>query len=131
MKYLTSLPIVLVLLIACLGCEPPSYPVDPVPPTPAAYTWLEPGRHVVAFTSDHCKPCQEQKSEFRAIASHGVTTHEVDVDASPDIAREYGVRRLPTYVVFENGAEIERHESVTALLIALKALVWVLSIFLL
>jgi thiol-disulfide isomerase/thioredoxin len=115
----------LVLLAALVGCEQPLSPAV----TPH-YPWEAAGRHVVAFKSETCPPCKAQRPQLMQLEKQGIDVHEVDVYEQREIADEYDVRRVPEYLVFENGVQIERVQSVTALLIALKALMWILSILL-
>lgn len=37
-----------------------------------------------------------------------VPVHKIDVDAHPDLAAEFGVRAVPTYIVFRDGVPDER-----------------------
>jgi len=32
---------------------------------------------------------------------------KVDVDALPDVAQEYGIRAMPTFMVFKNGEKVD------------------------
>ena len=104
-----------VLVLLC-GCQPGA----PDRPRPAS-------RHqVLAFTADWCQACQQDKPELAELRRQGVEVVEIDCDARPDLAREYRVRRLPTYVVLKDGKEVERTEDIFLLI---KILRFILRLF--
>ena len=47
---------------------------------------------------------------------------EIDYDVRPDMVRKYRVWRLPTYIILENGEEVERTESIMVLIKRLRFL---------
>jgi len=71
--------------------------------------------HVMAFTAKWCEQCQKDKAELQKLREQGVEIIEVDVDRDPVMAGRYNVTRLPTYIVEENGVEVERTGSVSVL----------------
>jgi len=104
-----------VLVLLC-GCQPEA----PDRPRPAS-------RHqVLAFTADWCQACQQDKPKLAELRRQGVEVVEIDYDARPDLAREYRVRRLPTYVVLKDGKEVERTEDIFLLI---KILRFILRLF--
>ena len=63
---------------------------------------------VLAFTAKWCRACQRDKPQIEEMRKRGVKVTEIDVDEHPELARQYKVTRLPTYIVLEDGVEIER-----------------------
>ena len=69
------------------------------------------GIALVKFTADWCPPCKALKPILESLAteySGRATFHELDTDIHPHAAVKYGVRGLPTTVVFRDGKEIAR-----------------------
>ncbi len=61
---------------------------------------------VVDFWAEWCHPCKKIAPVLEEIAhEYGDSVHvaKLDVDAHPDIARQYGVMSIPTLLVFKNG----------------------------
>jgi thiol-disulfide isomerase/thioredoxin len=77
---------------------------------------------VLAFTADWCQACQRDKPKLAELRRRGVEVVEIDYDARPDLVRKYRVRRLPTYIVLEDGEEVERTESILLLIKILRFL---------
>ncbi len=63
------------------------------------------------FTAGWCQPCKTFAPVLAAIAgAHGdaIDILRVDIDASRDLAREFGVRGVPTTILVRDGAEQDR-----------------------
>ena len=61
---------------------------------------------VVDFWAEWCGPCKTIAPILEEIAEeHGdrLSVAKLDVDANPDLAREYSVMSIPTLLVFNNG----------------------------
>jgi thiol-disulfide isomerase/thioredoxin len=77
--------------------------------------------HVVAFTATWCEPCRQAKPALREIAAAGVRVTEIDSDTRPDLHRQYQVRSLPTFIVYDGaGEQIERTHDIDTVLKLLK-----------
>lgn len=63
---------------------------------------------LVEFTSANCGPCQAMQPVVRQLTAAGVAVRTVDVDREPDLARRYGVRQTPTFLVVAGGKERSR-----------------------
>jgi len=61
---------------------------------------------LVDFYADWCHPCKAMVPVLEAISAKfegRVTVVKVDIDANPEIGIKFGVRGLPTLMLFENG----------------------------
>ena len=66
---------------------------------------------LVDFWADWCGPCHIVAREIEPLAEElegHVKFMKVNIDREPDIAEHYGVRSIPTLVVFEDGRETSR-----------------------
>jgi len=64
------------------------------------------GPVVVDFTAEWCPPCKAIAPSLDQIADElagRVKIVKLDVDAEPGISARYGVRSMPTLMVFKNG----------------------------
>ncbi|OCH89728.1 thioredoxin [Obba rivulosa] len=63
---------------------------------------------VFDFWATWCGPCRVISPIFEKLASQtdGVDFYKVDVDEQPEISQEVGVRAMPTFIAFKNGAKI-------------------------
>lgn len=63
------------------------------------------GKVLVDFYADWCGPCRMMAPVIEELANEKTDAKvvKVDVDASEDLARQYGIMSIPTFIVFENG----------------------------
>ena len=61
---------------------------------------------VVDFWAEWCGPCKMIAPSLEEISEEmgdKVTIAKVDMDANPDLAAKYGVRSIPTLLMFKDG----------------------------
>ncbi len=73
------------------------------------------GYTVKDFYADWCGPCKQQDPIIEELEEKhpDVDFEKVDVDESPDVAQEYGVRSVPTIVVERDGEVVEKFIGLT------------------
>ena len=68
------------------------------------------GTHVIRFWAAWCKPCTMAQPIFSSVAQELKTeAHfaEVDIDAQPNLAGQFGIRSIPTVVVVKDGKAVD------------------------
>lgn len=66
-------------------------------------------RVLVDFSADWCGPCHQLAPRIESVGqSNPSQVAKVDIDAHPNIAQRYTVRSVPTVIVYQDGAEIDR-----------------------
>lgn len=65
---------------------------------------------VVDMYADWCGPCRALSPILEELDGkvEGVTFVKLDVDASPNTARAFGVMSIPCVIIFKNGVEAKR-----------------------
>lgn len=66
---------------------------------------------MVDFGAAWCPPCRAMEPILDDLAEEldgRVVIGKLDVDESPETAARYGVRNLPTFIIFKNGILAER-----------------------
>lgn len=64
---------------------------------------------VVDFWAEWCGPCKQIAPDLEAISEEmagKVTIAKVNMDENPDIAAQYGVRSIPTLLLFKGGEPV-------------------------
>ncbi len=61
---------------------------------------------LIDFWAEWCGPCKQLAPTVEEVASENsskMNFYKMDVDANRDIAAKYGVRSIPTLIIFNNG----------------------------
>ncbi len=106
---LLPLAALVALLAAISGCE-----------QPAGFKRPRCNTKVVAFTASWCEPCQRAKPTLVQIQAAGVDVQIVDIDQHLELARQYNVTSVPTFLVFMCGKPAVRTSDVSVIVSLVK-----------
>src|ERR687891_1767224 len=66
---------------------------------------------LVDFWAEWCAPCRMLAPTIAAVAEHygeTVSVVKLNVDDNPSTAQRYGIKGIPTLILFRDGKEVER-----------------------
>jgi len=136
---------VLLLAVLCMGCTgvtidipgqpqaPPEVvvPEEPCCPKPEQEPEPESEREVLFFTQNGCRPCLEAQPRIDELEKQGLKVTKVWWHENPELFRQYGVTTTPTFIILEDGVEVQRTGDVVLLItILVKILAWILPVLL-
>lgn len=64
-------------------------------------------KRVIRFTASWCMPCKGLAMTLNSIETN-MPIEVVDIDEKSDIAREFGIRSVPTLVMMDENTEVKR-----------------------
>jgi thiol-disulfide isomerase/thioredoxin len=70
---------------------------------------------LVQFASQSCQHCQAMQPVVAQLAQQGQRVQVIDVNQQPDVARQFNIKGVPTFVAFAGGQETGRIEGATTL----------------
>ena len=123
----------MLFLVACDGVtiELPSKPTEVTPEVVIPESESNPAREVLFFTQNGCPPCERARPRLEEMQKQGLKVTEINIREQPDLARKYQIVQTPTFVILEDGVEVERTSDIVLLItILVKILAWILPLLL-
>lgn len=66
-------------------------------------------KHVLYFTADWCNPCQRTRPVAEELKREGLIDFLfIDADTELDLLEKFGIKSVPTYILIEDGREVDR-----------------------
>ena len=69
---------------------------------------------VLFFNATWCGPCREMKPIVKRLRRQGYHMRDIDIDSHRQLASQYGIHAVPTFVFLENGTEVNRFSGGTS-----------------
>ena len=97
----------------CGRCKAPLIAGEPASLTDANLQAFLEGTDIpvlVDFWAEWCGPCKMMAPHFTAVSREmtGVRLAKVDTESSPKASARYGIRSIPTLILFKAGREVAR-----------------------
>lgn len=70
---------------------------------------------LVDFYAQWCNPCKMMSpiiEEAKAVLGDSATILKIDVDKNREVAGKYGIRSIPTFILFKNGDPVWRQPGI-------------------
>ncbi len=70
---------------------------------------------LVDFKADWCQPCKMMTPVLKQVKQHykdQIKIIKIDIDHNPEVARKFGIRGVPTSILFKEGKSVWRQSGV-------------------
>lgn len=70
-------------------------------------------KRILRFTASWCAPCKALAKQLEEMEVN-IPIEVIDIDSSPTLAMDYGIRSVPTMVMLDENIEIKRKTGLVA-----------------
>ena len=67
-----------------------------------------PNKVLLKASASWCQPCKNLQNVIDSTELNVDEIQLIDIDENPDFAYEYGIRGIPTLILYEDGSEVRR-----------------------
>lgn len=67
-----------------------------------------PNKVLLKASTTWCQPCKNLQNVIDSTELNVDEIQLIDIDENPDFAYEYGIRGIPTLILYEDGSEVRR-----------------------
>lgn len=68
-------------------------------------------KEILKFQATWCGPCKMLSNIMEGV-DFGIPVRAIDIDENMELAKQYGIRGVPTLVLTEDGKEVKRQSGV-------------------
>ncbi len=65
-------------------------------------------KHLFYFTADWCGPCKKVRPIVEELIKDGYSFQIIDVDLEKELAKNFEISSVPTFILFKNEKSIKR-----------------------
>lgn len=65
-------------------------------------------KHIFYFTADWCGPCKKVRPIVEELIKDGYLFQIIDVDLEKELAKNFEISSVPTFILFKNEKSIKR-----------------------
>lgn len=65
-------------------------------------------KHIFYFTADWCAPCKKVRPIVEELIKDGHSFQIIDVDLEKELAKNFEISSVPTFILFKNEKSIKR-----------------------
>ncbi len=65
-------------------------------------------KEILFFSAPWCEPCNQMKMMLNENIRNEINLKIIDVTENTDLATEYGVMNIPTFVILDNEVEVSK-----------------------
>ncbi len=78
-------------------------------------SFVEKGETMIQFSATWCGPCKALTATLESASDLRVEVGKIDIDESPATAASFGIRAVPTMIVFKDGEVVGRKSGALSL----------------